>query len=186
MRTHHGRIPSQNPRQVDANMVPESLPVIRSTRGRFPSSSSSSPRILAWSAVALATVGLAGCGGSGGPEMARVYGMVTYNGKPVTQGTISFQPTDPANGAPATGIIESDGSYRIQTTEPGDGARLGSYTVAIRSVSGEPDVPLDYIPRTPPPPPKSNIPERYANPASSNLTAKVERGSNQIDFKLVD
>jgi hypothetical protein len=136
--------------------------------------------------MAAAVVGTAlGCGGSDGPEMAKVTGTVTYNGKPVTKGTISFQPTDPANGAPANGVIE-DGSYRLQTTEPGDGARLGDYQVGIRSVEGEPDVPLDYIPKKKPAPPKSLIPQKYENPAASGLTAKVESGSNTLDFDLKD
>jgi hypothetical protein len=138
--------------------------------------------------MAAAVVGMAaaGCGGSDGPEMAKVTGTVTYNGKPVPKGTISFQPTDPVNGAPANGIIDSDGSYRLQTTEPGDGARLGDYQVAIRSVEGEPDVPLDYTPKKRPPAPKSLIPKKYENPMTSGLTAKVESGSNSIDFDLKD
>lgn len=137
-------------------------------------------------ALTLAVAGLAvGCGGSSGPELAKVTGTVTYQGKPIPLGTISFQPTDPA-GTPATGIIGDDGSYALQTTEPGDGARLGSYTVAIRAVEGEPEVPLDYIPKKKPPAPKALVPEKYSNPMSSGLTAKVESGRNTINFELQD
>lgn len=136
--------------------------------------------------LALAVAGLAaGCGGSSGPELARVTGTVSYQGKPISQGTISFQPTDPS-GTPATGIIGADGSYALQTTEPGDGARLGSYAVAIRSVEGEPEIPLDYIPKKKPPAPKALVPEKYSNPMSSGLTAKVESGRNTINFDLAD
>lgn len=146
-------------------------------------------QIRGWARLATAAVVLAGmaagCGGTDGPELARVTGTVSYQGTPLTKGTISFQPTDP-NGNPAVGTIESDGTYSLQTTEPGDGARLGSYNVAIRSVEGEPEVPLDYIPKKKPPAPKSLIPEKYANPMVSGLTATVESGSNTINFDLQD
>ncbi|MBX6316173.1 MAG: hypothetical protein IRY99_25170, partial [Isosphaeraceae bacterium] len=116
-----------------------------------------------------------GCGRSG-PELAPVTGKVTYKGQPVPRGTISFQPVDPKQGAPATGTIEPDGTYTMQTTEPGDGVRPGQYRVAITAREEAPI--LDYIPKTPPPPPKSLIPEKYENPETSGLTATVKSGRN--------
>lgn len=139
-----------------------------------------------WAAVAAAAIGmigpaLAGCGSSG-PEMARVYGKVTYQGQPVPKGTISFVPVDAVNGNPATGVLQSDGSYTLQTVEPGDGARLGEYRVAISTITE--DQILDYIPKTPPPKPKPLIPEKYSDPATSGLTATVKSGTNDIPFVL--
>ena len=53
--------------------------------------------------MALSLLGFVGCGNSG-PEVARVYGKVTYNGEPVTKGNISFSPVDPTTGSPASSV----------------------------------------------------------------------------------
>jgi hypothetical protein len=114
-----------------------------------------------------------------GPEMARVTGRVTYDGKPVPKGTISFQAVTPG-GRNATGMIEPDGSYTLQTEQPGDGAQLGDYHVGI---SARDDVVLDYTPPTPIPP-KWLVPEKYENPKTSDLKATVKSGRNDIPFDL--
>jgi hypothetical protein len=82
------------------------------------------------------------CGSSKGPEMAQVYGKVTSQGQPVMRGTMSFTPAN-GQGSPATGSISSDGSYTLQTIEPGDGARLGEYRVAITTRHEELPLPAD-------------------------------------------
>jgi len=126
----------------------------------------------------VATLIVPGCGSSG-PELAAVYGKVTYNGKPVPMGTVSFQPDAP-DGRVAVGEIEPDGTYMLQTENPGDGAQLGNYHVAISAV----DAPvLDYIPAKPVPP-KRLVPEKYEKPETSGLTATVKSGSNDIPFDL--
>jgi hypothetical protein len=129
-------------------------------------------------ALALAVSTLAGCG-RGGPEMARVSGKVTYQGKPVVKGTIAFLPVAPG-GRAATGEIGPDGSYRVQTEEPNDGAQLGEYRVTI-SAHDEPV--LDYTPRVPVQP-KLLVPAQFENPETSGLKKTVERGSNVFDFDL--
>ncbi len=50
--------------------------------------------------VFLGLIGMA-CGRDEGPELAPVSGTVTYKGKPVTEGIVSFQPVSP-DGSPAT------------------------------------------------------------------------------------
>lgn len=130
--------------------------------------------------VALASIPM-GCGSSG-PEMASVRGKVTYKGQPVTKGTVSFQSTAPEGGRNATGTINPDGTYTLQTENPGDGAQLGDYRVAI---SARDDVILDYIPKKPVPP-KRLVPAKYENPDTSTLTATVKSGSNEFDFPLAD
>jgi hypothetical protein len=121
-----------------------------------------------------------GCGDSG-PEKARVYGKVTYKGQPVPKGTISFQAVDP-EGRNATGLIQSDGTYELQTEDPGDGAILGDYKVSISARENEV---LMYIPKKPVPP-KRLVPEKYENPETSGQTATVKSGSNEFDFDLTD
>jgi hypothetical protein len=130
--------------------------------------------------LALATLTLLplACAQSG-PEMASVSGKVTYNGNPVPKGTITFQAVD-SKGRNATGAIQPDGSYTLQTEQPADGAQLGEYRVAI---SARDDVVLDYLPPKPIPP-KRLAPEKYENPQTSGLTASVKSGRNTFPFDL--
>lgn len=125
--------------------------------------------------------GVAGGCGATGPGMAQVNGQVTYQGKPVPKGTVSFVPAAPG-GRNATGQIDEAGNYRLQTENPGDGALLGDYNV---SISARDDVVLDYIPKKPIPP-KHLAPAKYEDPAKSGLKATVRSGSNSIDFPLAD
>jgi hypothetical protein len=129
--------------------------------------------------AAVATIPLA-CGKSG-PEMASVRGKVTYKGQPVPKGTVTFVATDPSRRN-ATGAIDSDGSYRLQTEQPGDGAMLGDYKV---TVSAHDEAILDYIPAKPVPK-KLLAPEKYENPSTSDLKKTVVSGSNTIDLELKD
>jgi hypothetical protein len=120
-----------------------------------------------------------GCGSSG-PGMASVSGTVTYEGKPVPKGTITFQPVDSSKGRTATGEIGADGSYTVQTEQPGDGALVGDYRVAI---SAREEEVLDYHPPKPVAP-KRLVPQKYENPQTSELKATVKPGSNNIPFDL--
>jgi len=122
-----------------------------------------------------------GCGGGGGPEMAKVTGKVTYQGKPLTKGTISFISTDP-NRANANSVIGPDGSYSLQTTNPGDGAVVGEYKIIVSDI--DPNALNTPAPGEPVKKQERVIPEKYENPDASGLTRKVERGSNSFDIAL--
>lgn len=148
-----------------------------------------------WVFCVLAVFAWSGCGPNDGLEpRLPVSGMVTYKGEPVPQGSINFEPEDPA-GRPATGLIE-DGRFRLTTLTPGDGAIPGRYKVAITSrevidtseVAAEAEggayeqlslaAAEDEA--------ESLIPPRYALSSTSGLTAEVARGSTSFDFELVD
>lgn len=130
--------------------------------------------------TAAAALTAAGCGSSG-PEMARVSGTVTHNGKLVPKGTVSFVATQ-AGGRNATGELDANGSYRLQTEETNDGVLLGDYKVAIYSHAEEI---LDYTPKVPIKVERL-IPEKYENPDTSDLKRTVKSGSNTFDFELTD
>ena len=119
--------------------------------------------------------------GPGGPEKASVSGKVTYQGKPVPKGTISFVPVS-TTGRSATGAIQPDGSYTLQTETPRDGAQLGDYFVTI-SAHDEPI--LDYTPQKPVKP-QLLAPAKYENPKTSDLKETVKSGSNTFNFDLKD
>jgi hypothetical protein len=122
--------------------------------------------------------------------MARVSGTVTYQGKPVPKGTIAFVATD--LGRPnATGKLDANGYYRLQTREAGDGAQLGDYDVTISSrddtpmnISGQNVVP-QFVPKKPAKPQRLT-PEKYEDPKKSGLRRTVKSGSNEFNLELTD
>ena len=119
-------------------------------------------------------VGLPAC--TGGPRTYPVKGTVMYNGKPVPKGTVLFTPV--SGGPTATGELNEDGTYRLTTYKPGDGAPLGEYRVAIMAMEG----PVQGEPPVAPPP---LIPDKYTSLALSDLKANVHEGDNVCDFTLV-
>jgi hypothetical protein len=122
-------------------------------------------------------LGFAGC--ARGPVVGEVSGQVTFAGKPVTEGKITF--INPTTGFAAEADLQPDGSYRIKTPE--GGLVVGDYIVMVN--------PLIYIdrsnPRTPPSPverPAPNIPEKYRNQGRTPLRATVQKGANTFTFDM--
>jgi hypothetical protein len=113
------------------------------------------------------------------PETFPVQGRVTYQGKPVPRGTITFQSDD---GQAAVGEIQPDGSYRLSTFEEGDGAVLGHHKVYIIADTSDPGM----IPGSSPgyTPPKDLIPKKYNRVETSGLEANVAEEAGMIDFDL--
>ncbi|MCL2622484.1 MAG: carboxypeptidase-like regulatory domain-containing protein [Planctomycetaceae bacterium] len=74
---------------------------------------------------------LSGCGSE--EDIRLVQGVVTYQNAPLAGATITFVPVD-KDGVMATGLTETDGSYRLTSfgsKKKGSGARIGSYRVSI-------------------------------------------------------
>ncbi len=135
-------------------------------------------RLNAALATGLACALLAGC--SRDMPMGRVSGRVTFEGNPVTEGQIVFQPEQ---GPAASGLLDAEGRYRLSTHAPGDGAVQGLHRVTI--VPAEAGVQLQPgQPPAPPTAPKFNLPEKYLRPETSELTAEVAAGSNTFNFAL--
>ena len=131
------------------------------------------------SVILCTAVLLCGCS-QRGEATAIVRGKVTYNGKPVPNGTVNFIPTRGATTA--TGEIHPDGSYALTTYKPGDGAVLGTHKVVVVAMQDM----GNRLPenRTPLPPPI--VPVKYTSLATSDLTAEVEKKENTINFDLRD
>ena len=137
--------------------------------------------------VAAGVLFAAGCG-NGTTDVA---GKVTYKGKPVVYGTVVLVGSD---GIPKSGAIQPDGSYRVS------GVAVGAAKVTVSSPrppgSGPPakkqgrDADDDKPPAdaTPAPPEVIQnwvaLPEKYADPGKSDLTATVKAGEPlDIDLK---
>ncbi len=122
-----------------------------------------------------------GCGG-GGDQLptAQVSGKVTFDGKPVTGGTLTFLPQasagNPTPGKPASGTIQSDGTYELGTYDTDDGAVIGRHTISFSA-----------------PAPESSSNDGGHGEASASMyerlkpmktEVEVESGSNTIDIEL--
>ncbi len=122
--------------------------------------------------------------------MGRVSGTVTYDGKPVDKGRVTFTPVSgegDSGGTSAMGPIESDGSYSLTTFNTGDGAMAGQHIVTVV-------VPIEDIDELNKPRPdgsiayklpKELIPQKYNDPKSSPLRNTVVAGeNNKLDIEL--
>jgi hypothetical protein len=127
-------------------------------------------------AAAVAWVVVSGCGGDSG-ELPAVPagGTATFQGKPISKGTIHFQPE---KGRPASGPIEG-GKFTLTTYKDGDGAVAGKHLVGVEVTEEvkdkDGDTTVKYI-----------VPQKFANPTSSKITAEVPPGGKTdivIDVK---
>jgi len=102
---------------------------------------------------------------------------VTWNGEPLSDAEVVFQPE---SGRASIGRTDEDGRYYLAYTHQKDGAVVGSHVVMITSgleaISDESGSGNDRPARP------EVLPARYHS--ASELTAKVKNGSNTIDFPL--
>lgn len=137
----------------------------------------------AWLALAGLAVWAAGCGGSGG-RVHPVSGRVNYKGKPAGGALVYFHmkgKTNPSQPMPY-GKTESDGTFRLTTFNPNDGAPEGDYDVSIywpaevSSKSKESQQPSDGSRDSPP----DKLNGRYLKPGPGSPTAVVKAGNNDL------
>jgi len=86
--------------------------------------------------AAAALVVAPGCGSDNGLTLAKVSGKVTYNGKPVTNGTVFFKPDESTGtvGPGAAAALKADGTYIMSTENPNDGVIVGTHKVGITGI----------------------------------------------------
>jgi hypothetical protein len=122
-------------------------------------------------------------------ELFSVRGEVTYQGKPLPEGTVVYLPKDSPGSRQATGAIQSDGSFALMTRAKDDGAMRGTYQIAIYAYKPHPGEPAtreeyeamakrgglkrEYL-----------IPEKYADPQKSGLSDTVDE--NHSGFKKIE
>ncbi len=124
-----------------------------------------------------------------GLKLVKAGGQVTYKGKPLQGANIKFIP---GSGPMAIAITDDEGNFTI-TTNGRAGATLGTHKVAISKITGS------ATPNAAPKPedmmkmqkanmgkantgPKNEIPDKYSDPDSSNLTAEVTADPSQNEF----
>ena len=123
---------------------------------------------------------LSGCGGPGdAPETVAARGTVTVDGKPMPGLSVAFIPS---SGKLATGETDDQGNFTLTTNEPGDGAVVGSYSVAISQVQEVTEaMPGMEGYEKPAPPPFA---KKYTDAQTSGLTATVNADPSKNDFKF--
>lgn len=127
--------------------------------------------------VTLVTILLGGCGsGNRGLERAVVSGTITYNGKPISEGRIRFQP-DADSRVPSAAANIVDGRYRADLR---GGVAVGTYKVEIE---GYGKAPTSSDPMWTP---QNCLPDRYN--VNSQLVITIEPGSHEItkNFDLTE
>lgn len=129
-------------------------------------------------------IAIAGC--ERGPRVVPVSGTITLDGQPVKDAAVMFMLKP--GGRIATGITDAAGRYTLSTHPTGNGAFEGNHTVTVSlyrdesspgtntpegAVSGSSLVKIVWL-----------VPEKYSQPAHSNLTATVSRNQATYDFEL--
>jgi hypothetical protein len=122
--------------------------------------------------------------GCGDKAKGVVSGKVTYQGKPLANGTVTFVPEE---GAPQHAEIKSDGTYRMTH------APMGLVKIGVESRASQESSAPKKMPRNPEDYGKlekamtgkdSLIPEKYADPNQSGLTFTVKKGQQKHDIDL--
>jgi hypothetical protein len=91
-------------------------------------------RSFAWCLLFVVSAGMgSGCGSRSG--LAKVHGIVTFDGKPMENATVYFMPSGGSPGQHATGMTGPDGSFDL-TTGKDFGAYPGDYTVTVQYDEG--------------------------------------------------
>lgn len=114
-----------------------------------------------------------------------IRGTVTYNGKPLGEGEVLYNPVD-TTGRRAKAKIQSDGSFQLTTLETNDGAVPGEYQISVLAYAPHPGEPTrteaseqrdqirERIKRG------HIIPEKYTDPETSGLTDTVDKNHSGV------
>lgn len=120
------------------------------------------------------TLGLIGCGGGPtgiDPNLVKVTGKVTIDGKPLTSGEISYVSVDtPGVGVGST--IDSSGNYALAQSVSAKGALPGNYKIIVNALAGAPAMGAGGEVTKP----KSLVPEKYNKFDTTDITVTVEKG----------
>lgn len=141
--------------------------------------------------VCLALLMLAGCGGvADQPELGTVTGRITYDGNPLANYIVNFQPS---NGRPSVGATDANGRYELDYTLAVKGAKVGTHKVFLvfDSNSAASDMvspgemsPVQTVSNSGVPPEGREILKINGSAQTTLLTAEVKGGANVLDFEL--
>jgi hypothetical protein len=122
---------------------------------------------------------VSGCGKGDGPFP--VEGQVVWeDGTPAKElhlGSVIFDLPEKHTGA--KGMIQPDGTFRLTTNKPDDGALVGEYKVMVVEGARRPLPGGDGSQMAP-----GRMDSKYSDPSTTDLTATVKPGVNKITLKV--
>lgn len=132
------------------------------------------PCVAVWLFIFL--MGVTGCKNTNSqPSGVKIEGTVSYQGKPISEGTIHF--SDQSQGTGGSATIGADGHYISNSTLP-----YGDYDVSIQPPLIEIQVPnaapTEGFKEMP------EIPKKFRSAVTSGLTANISATSTIFDFDL--
>lgn len=109
--------------------------------------------------------------GADQPEMGRVRGTVRLGETPLKSGcVISY----PESGRGASGMIQKDGTFELETNEYGKGAVVGKHRLTVVAYEGNPTTEVE------PENVRLLVPHKYTQPDSSGLSVVVTAGKEEL------
>jgi len=101
--------------------------------------------------------------------------VVLDDGTPVNSGTVIFEQDVKEKPKASRGVIQSDGSFKLSTNKPGDGAYPGKYKVSVSGGTTSADDPT---------PVAIKFDSSYTSVETSNLNIEIKPGSNDLLITL--
>ena len=129
-------------------------------------------RIRYWAALTALIAGAISSGCSRPPEnpSGKVSGTITFQGKPITQGTVLFELK--GGGAGGAAALDLEGKFSLVDALP-----VGSYVIAVAPPLPNPDdVAKPGFGSAPVV--KTEIPQKYRSPTTSDLSTEIKEGEN--------
>ena len=117
----------------------------------------------------------AGCADGGRAPVYPVRGQILLNGKPLAAAIVTFHLQDGSvSDALPSGHTDADGRFALTSYQPDDGAPAGAYAISLVCFRAQP------IRKGVESAAQNVVPSRYANAATSKLTATVVAGNNEL------
>lgn len=129
--------------------------------------------------LGLLLLSLAGCGEANPLGRRAIYGVVSFQGKPLESGWVRFEPNEPS-GVNSAGRIEA-GKYRIDESQ---GLPPGSYRVAISSPDESQVTKVETAPGDERSLAAERIPAKYNTKTTLTLEVPKARGRYEANFPL--
>lgn len=132
---------------------------------------------------------ISGCFQSEGPALGSVTGVVTFDGEPLVDASVSFHPE---SGRGSFGKTDGDGRYELQFFKNRMGASLGPHKVTITTQvwaeatrkPGAGETARSVSEAAAGQARSEMLPEHYRSRKSTILSAEVGAGENEFNFAL--
>ncbi|MDB5345806.1 MAG: hypothetical protein JWP89_4183 [Schlesneria sp.] len=117
------------------------------------------------------------------PAIVAVSGVVTLDQKPLSGAIVSFSPESDGTSTAKPGAsaqTDSTGRFKLTTFKEGDGVPPGRYQISVKKIERKMIKPGDGGAIAPVYEEISEVAPKFANPATSELTATVDKPTKDI------